>query len=202
MSDNSITLVDRTFNLNGKQYRYQKEGRRPYDKFVEADTKGQIKDGEFARTDTILAEIKPNGEEEVLIHDMTSAYIENNKGVQRAHGRYNNKSGNSVCVVKEADDRIWRYIRTPKDEKIIYGTKISLGNGDWLELSAKKSFQECIQETAERISDDSIERMKKVENAKTVERIIDHVNKKLRSLNELGEDAYKQLIRIIKKIRV
>ena len=104
MSDNSITLVDRTFNLNGKQYRYQKEGRRPYDKFVEADTKGQIKDGEFARTDTILAEIKPNGEEEVLIHDMTSAYIENNKGVQRAHGRYNNKSGNSVCVVKEADN--------------------------------------------------------------------------------------------------
>ena len=198
----SVTLIDRTFNLNGKQYRYYKEGRHPYDKFDEEFTKGQIKDGEFARTDTTLAEIKPNGEEEVLIHDMNSAYIEHNKGVQRAHGRYNNTSGNSVCVVKESDGSIRRHIRTPKDEKIIYGTKISLGNGDWLDLSTKKSFQECIQESTELISDDSIEFMKRIGDAETVERHIDFVNKRLRSLNELGENAYKQLIRIIKKFRV
>lgn len=202
MTYNSITLTDRIFNFNGKQYRYKKEGIRPYNKSAEEFTNEKIKDGEFMKTSTELIEIKPNGEEKVLIRDMTSAYIDNNRGVQKAHGRYYRTSENSVSVVQEVDGRIRRIIRTPEGEKVIYGNKLNLGHGDWLDLSAKKSFQECVQEAREHISEDFIERLKGLLSAEELQRYKDYTNKRLHSLNELGENTYKQLIRIMKKFRI
>ena len=202
MTYNSITLTDRIFNFHGKQYRYKKEGIRPYNKSAEEFTNEKIKDGEFMKTSTELIEIKPNGEEKVLIRDMTSAYIDHNRGVQKAHGRYYRASENSVSVVQEVDGRIRRIIRTPEGEKVIYGNKLNLGHGDWLELNAKKSFQEYVQETREHISEDFIERLKGLLSAEELQRYKDYANKRLHSLNELGENTYKQLIRIMKKFRI
>ena len=202
MTYNSITLIDRIFNLNGKQYRYKKEGQHPYRKFDEEITNGEIKDGEFMKTSTELMEIKPNGEEKVLIQDINSAYIDNNRGVKKAHGRYYTTSGNSVSVVKEANGRIRRIIRTPEGEKVIYGNKLNLGHGVWLELNANKSFQEFVLESRKHISEDFIESLKGLLDAEELQRYKDYTNKRLHSLNELGENTYKQLIRIMKKFRI
>ena len=202
MSDKPITLIDRTFNLNGKKYHYKKEGEHPYGKFDEELTRGQIKEGEFARTNTALTEIKPNGEEKTLIYDIHSAYIEHNRGVQKAHGRYKRSAGNSVIVVKEADGSMRRHITTPQGERVIFGTQTSLGNGYWLDLGSKKSFQEFVQDANEHISGDFIERMKGWADSETVQKHIDYGKGRLRALNELGENSYKQLIRIMKKFRI
>ena len=202
MTYNSITLTDRIFNLNGKQYRYKKEGSHPYNKSAEEFTNGKIKDGEFMKTSTELIEIKPNGEEKVLVSDLTSICRKDFEHVQKARSRYNEASGNSVLVVHEADGSIRRIIRTPEGEKVIYGNKLNLGHGDWLELNAKKSFQEFVQETRKHISEDFIESLKGLLDAEELQRYKDDANRRLRSLNELGENTYKQLIRIMKKFRI
>ena len=95
-----------------------------------------------------------------------------------------------------------RHITTPQGERIIYGTQTSLGNGDWLDLGSKKSFQEFVQDANEHISGDFIERMKGWADSQHIQKHIDYGKGRLRALNELGENSYKQLIRIMKKFRI